>query len=57
MGKNILKIRANLSEKKLTKISQFFNLFAGKVPHENAPNPSLSGRQLIQLKNKGQNFE
>ena len=57
MSKNNLTFNGNLSEKNLTKISQFFNLIAGKVPHENAPNPSLSGRPLIQLKNKGQNFE
>lgn len=45
------------SEKRLTIISLFFNLTAGNVLRFKTPVSSLFWRQLIQLENKGQNFE
>jgi hypothetical protein len=57
MSTKIFKNRENFFEKNLTRILLFFNLIAGKVPHVNAPIPSLYGRQLTQLNNKGRYFE
>jgi len=57
MDKNNFKIWEYFSKKNLTKISLFFNLVTGKVLRVNTPIPSLFWEAIIQLENKGQNFE